>query len=300
MTGEILRARRALMYVPGSDEAKIKKASALDLDSAILDLEDGVAFNQKDEARGIIRRALETLDFGCTERMVRINPLYSGRAQEDLFAVLPGKPDAILIPKADSPQIVREVDEIITEMEQEHGWDRGRIALALLIESAAAFVNLAEICRSSARIQALVFGAEDYCADAGVTRTVEATELLFVRSSLVLHAAAFGLQAIDMVQINYRDTALLERECRAAVELGFCGKTVVHPGQIDMVQRMFTPDEKLIAYARRVVEGAREAQDEGSGVFTLEGKLVDLPVVKRAENILARARAAGVVEERSE
>lgn len=300
MTGEILRARRALMYVPGSDEAKIKKASALDLDSAILDLEDGVAFNQKDEARGIIRRALETLDFGCTERMVRINPLYSGRAQEDLFAVLPGKPDAILIPKADSPQIVREVDEIITEMEQEHGWDRGRIALALLIESAAAFVNLAEICRSSARIQALVFGAEDYCADAGVTRTVEATELLFVRSSLVLHAAAFGLQAIDMVQINYRDTALLERECRAAVELGFCGKTVVHPGQIDMVQRMFTPDEKLIAYARRVVEGAREAQDKGSGVFTLEGKLVDLPVVKRAENILARARAAGVVEERSE
>jgi len=192
MTGEILRARRALMYVPGSDEAKIKKASALDLDSAILDLEDGVAFNQKDEARGIIRRALETLDFGRTERMVRINPLYSGRAQEDLFAVLPGKPDAILIPKADSPQIVREVDESITEMEQEHGWDRGRIALALLIESAAAFVNLAEICRSSARIQALVFGAEDYCADAGVTRTVEATELLFVRSSLVLHAAALG------------------------------------------------------------------------------------------------------------
>ena len=300
MTGEILRARRALMYVPGSDEAKIKKASALDLDSAILDLEDGVAFNQKDEARGIIRRALETLDFSRTERMVRINPLYSGRAQEDLFAVLPGKPDAILIPKADSPQIVREVDEIITEMEQEHGWDRGRIALALLIESAAAFVNLAEICRSSARIQALVFGAEDYCADAGVTRTVEATELLFVRSSLVLHAAAFGLQAIDMVQINYRDTALLEWECRAAVELGFCGKTVVHPGQIDMVQRMFTPDEKLIAYARRVVEGAREAQLKGSGVFTLEGKLVDLPVVKRAENILARARAAGVVEERSE
>ena len=300
MTGGILRPRRALMYVPGSDEGKLAKAAGLDIDGAILDLEDGVAFNQKDEARGLIRRALEMLDFGRTERLVRINPLYTGRAQEDLRAVLPGKPDAILIPKADSPQIVREVDEIITAVEQEVGWDPGGIALALLIESAAAFVNLAEICRSSARIQALVFGAEDYCADAGVTRTVEATELLFVRSSLVLHAAAFGLQAIDMVQINYRDTALLEWECRAAVELGFCGKTVVHPGQIDMVQRMFTPDEKLIAYARRVVEGAREAQLKGSGVFTLEGKLVDLPVVKRAENILARARAAGVVEERSE
>lgn len=296
MTEGFLRPRRALMYVPGSDEGKLAKAAGLDIDGAILDLEDGVAFNQKDEARGLIRRALEMLDFGRTERLVRINPLYTGRAQEDLRAVLPGKPDAILIPKADNPQIVHEVEEIITAVEMEHGWHPGGITLALLIESAAAFVNLAEICRSSARNQALVFGAEDFCADAGVTRTVEAKELLFVRSSLVLHAAAFGMQAIDMVQINYRDTALLEQECREAVDLGFSGKTVVHPGQIETVQRMFSPNEKLVAYALQVVEGAREAQEKGSGVFTLDGKLVDLPVVKRAENILARARAAGVVE----
>jgi citrate lyase beta subunit len=210
--------------------------------------------------------------------------------------VLPGKPDAILIPKADSPEIVREVDALISAAEQEYGFKSGGIALALLIESAAAFVNLAAVCQSSLRIQALIFGAEDFCADTGVTRTVEATELLFARSSLVLHAAAFGMQAIDMVQINYRDMDLLERECRAAVQLGFSGKTVVHPGQIEPVQRLFTPDEELVDYALRVVAGAREAQRSGSGVFTLDGKLVDLPVVKRAENILARARAAGVVE----
>jgi citrate lyase subunit beta-like protein len=296
MTENNLRARRALMYVPGSDEGKLAKAAGLDIDGVILDLEDGVAFNRKDDARGIIRQALETLDFGRSERMVRINPLYSGRAQEDLRAVLPGRPDAILIPKADSPQIVREVEDLISAVEREQGWEIGGIALALLIESATAFVNLADICQSSPRVRALVFGAEDYCADAGVTRTTDARELLFVRSSLVLHAAAFGLQAIDMVQVNYRDMELLERECRDAVELGFSGKTVVHPGQIETVQRMFTPDEKLITYALRVVDGAREAQFKGSGVFTLDGKLVDLPVVKRAENILALARAAGVVE----
>ncbi len=296
MVEGFLRARRALMYVPGSDEGKLAKAAGLDVDGAILDLEDGVAFNRKDEARGIIRWALETLEFGRTERLVRINPLYSGRAQDDLRAVLPGRPDAILIPKADSPQIVYEVDEIVSAAEHEYGFTTGSITLALLIESASAFVNLAAICQSSPRIQALVFGAEDFCADAGVTRTIEAKELLFVRSSLVLHAAAFGLQAIDMVQINYRDAELLERECREAAELGFSGKTVVHPGQIDLVQRMFTPDEKLVAYALQVVEGARNAQGKGSGVFTLDGKLVDLPVVKRAENILARARAAGVAE----
>ncbi len=295
MAEGFLRARRALMYVPGSDENKINKAAGLGLDGAILDLEDGVAFNKKDEARGIIRQALSNVDFGRTERIVRINPLYGGRAQEDLRAVLPGRPDAILIPKADSPQIVREVDDILSAVEAEQGWQSGGIALVLLIETAAAFVNLAAICQASPRIQALTFGAEDFCADAGVTRTVEAKELLYARSSLVMHAAAFGLQAIDMVQINYRDMELLERECREAVELGFSGKTVVHPGQVEVVQRMFTPDEKLVAYALQVVEGARDAQANGSGVFTLDGKLVDLPVVKRAENILARARAAGVV-----
>jgi len=296
ISSPVTRSRRAMMYVPGSDENKIVKSATLGLDCAILDLEDGVAFNRKDEARGVIRQALERVDFGRTERLVRINPLYSGRAEQDLAAVLPGKPDAILIPKADSAAIVVAVEKIISAFEQSQGWQEGEIALALLIESASAFVNLAEICRASARVQALVFGAEDFCADTGVTRTNSARELLYARSALVLHAAAFQLQAIDMVQINYRDNELLERECREAVELGFSGKTVVHPGQIEVVQRMFTPDEKLVRYALQVVEGAREAQLKGSGVFTLEGKLVDLPVVKRAENILARARTAGVVD----
>jgi len=110
----------------------------------------------------------------------------------------------------------------------------------------------------------------------------------------VMNAAAFGLQAIDMVQIHYRDNDLLEKECQEALQLGFSGKTVVHPAQIETVQRIFTPDENQVAYALRVVEGAREAQNSGRGVFTLDGKLVDLPVVKRAESILARARAAGI------
>lgn len=293
MSESLTRPRRALMYVPGSDDSKIRKAADLDLDGAILDLEDGVAFNRKDEARSIIRQALRSVDFGSTERLVRINPFSSGRAEGDLAAVLPGKPDAILIPKADSPQIVAEADALISAFEREQGWQGGAIALLLLIESAAAFVNLANICRASARTEALVFGAEDFCADAGITRTVEARELLYARSSLVMHAAAFGLQALDMVQIQYRDLALLEQECGEAAQLGFTGKTVVHPGQIAVTQRVFTPSEELVRYALEIVSGAQAAQQGGAGVFTHEGKLVDLPVVKRAESILARARAAG-------
>jgi len=289
-----LRARRALMYVPGSEEHKLEKAASLGIDGVILDLEDGVAFNRKDEARGIIRQALESINYGRTERLVRINPVSSGRAEADLQAVLPGRPDGVVIPKADSTQIVHIVDEIITRTEKEQGWKEGGIALALLIETAIAFIHLAEICQASRRTQVLIFGAEDLCADTGIIRTVEARELLYARSALVMNAAAFGLQAIDMVQIHYRDIDLLEKECQEALELGFSGKTVVHPSQIETVQRIFTPDESQVSYARRVVEGARDAQIAGSGVFTLDGKLVDLPVVKRAESILARARAAGI------
>ena len=289
-----LRARRALMYVPGSEQHKLEKAASLGIDGVILDLEDGVAFNRKDEARGIIRQALESINYGRTERLVRINPVSSGRAEADLQAVLPGRPDGVVIPKADSAQIVHTVDEIITRTEKEQGWKEGGIALALLIETAKAFIHLAEICQASRRTQVLIFGAEDLCADTGIIRTVEARELLYARSALVMNAAAFGLQAIDMVQIHYRDIDLLEKECQEALELGFSGKTVVHPSQIETVQRIFTPDESQVSYARRVVEGARDAQIAGSGVFTLDGKLVDLPVVKRAESILARARAAGI------
>ena len=289
-----LRARRALMYVPGSEEHKLEKAASLGIDGVILDLEDGVAFNRKDEARGIIRQALENINYGRTERLVRIIPVSSGRAEADLLAVLPGRPDGVVIPKADSAQIVHTVNEIITQAEKEQGWKEGGIALALLIETATAFIHLAEICQASRRMQLLIFGAEDLCADTGIIRTVEARELLYARSALVMNAAAFGLQAIDMVQIHYRDNDLLEKVCQEALELGFSGKTVVHPSQIETVQRIFTPDERQVSYARSVVEGAKDAQIAGSGVFTLDGKLVDLPVVKRAESILARARAAGI------
>ena len=209
----ILRARRALMYVPGSDENKINKAAGLGLDGAILDLEDGVAFNKKDEARGTIRQALSSVDFSRTERLVRINPLYSGRAQEDLLSVLPGRPDAIVIPKADTPQIVCEVDEIISAVEQEQGWQPGGIALALLIETAAAFVNLAAICQTSLRVQALIFGAEDFCADAvhlGHARPFCANDADPVRSAVLLrnvrqghcqHPFA-GPQEVDLHQVH--------------------------------------------------------------------------------------------------
>lgn len=294
MKANLTRARRAMLYVPGSDERKLAKAAGLEVDTIVLDLEDGVAFNRKDEARLVIRRVLGEVDFGRSERFVRINPLNGGRAEEDLQAVLAGKPDGILVPKVDTVEIVVEVDRLISDAEKWHGLEPGSICIAVTIESAKAFLNLREICQASRRLQVMVFGAEDFTADTGITRTPGAQELLYARGALVMHGTAFGLQVIDMVQTNYSNLQLLEEECQRGAEMGFTGKQVIHPNQVEIVQTAFTPNEKTIEYARRVIEGARDAQQDGRGAFTLEGQMVDLPVVKRAENILRRAKAAGV------
>lgn len=295
MSNHVARARRALMYVPGNDERKIAKAAGLGVDGIILDLEDGVAPNRKDEARLEILHALNEVEFGRSERLVRINGLSTGRALEDIMSVIPGRPDAILLPKADSVAIVQEIDRLVTEAEKMNDIEIGSTAVILTIESARAFLDLAGICQASPRIAGLVFGAEDFTADAGITRTLAAHELLYARSRLVMHAAAFGFHSIDMVQTNYSDNALLERECREGAEIGFTGKQVIHPAQVEIVQAAFTPAAELIEYAQRVIDGARQAHTEGKGAFTLDGHMVDAPVIKRAERILERARAAGAI-----
>jgi citrate lyase beta subunit len=284
------------LYVPGSDLHKIEKAASLDVDGIILDLEDGVSANRKDEARQIIAGALSTLDFGRSERLVRINPFYTGRAEADLAAVLPAGPETIIVPKVDSPAILQKVDAILDQAERTARRQKDSIEVIALIESAKAFVGLREICQASARLKGLIFGAEDLTADAGMTRTPAGTELLYARSMLALHAAAFDLQAIDMVQTNFTDLERLTAEARQAADLGYTGKQVIHPAQIAPVQKVFTPDQAAIERAQRIIAGAEEAAAGGRGAFSLDGEMVDLPVIKRAQSTLTRARAAGLLD----
>jgi citrate lyase beta subunit len=290
-----MRSRRALLYVPGNNLKMITKAAGLEVDGVILDLEDGVAANRKDEARSTILEALRTIDFGRSERLVRINPFYTMRAEQDLQAVLPGKPDAIIVPKANTAEIIAETDRLLTAAENSLKFEPGSIAIIALIESGLAFVNLASICQASPRLQGLILGAEDLAADTGITRNLGGMELLYARSSLVMHAAAFGLQAIDMVQTNLTNPVLLQVEAKQGAELGFSGKQIIHPAQVEIVQAAYTPSAEAIEQAQRIMEGAQIAQANGMGAYSLDGEMVDLPVVKKAETILARARAAGLI-----
>ncbi len=290
-----MRARRALLYVPGSDTRKMTKAAGLGADSVCLDLEDGVAPNQKVPARSLVAKALRSLDFGKSEKLARINAIGSGFEADDLDAIVPARPDGIVIPKVNDADQVRGVSEQIKNLEAANGIPEGAIALIGMIENARGVLNLAQIASADARLQALIFGAEDYAADVGAIRTREGIEVLYARSAVVTACAAFGLQAIDLLFLDFHNSEGLRVEAQRGAQLGYSGMQVIHPNQVPIVQEVFTPNDSAIAEAQRIVDAAAENLAQGRGAFALDGKMVDMPIIKAAERVLARARAAGKI-----
>lgn len=295
-----MRARRALLYTPGDDLRKIRKASTLGVDCICLDMEDGVAFNRKEEARRSVIEALESLDFGVSERLARINSIGSGLEEADLASVLPTRPDGIVVPKVEYGEQVRWVSQVMASYEERYGWPIGGIPLLVGVESALGIINLAQIAGSvsasaGGRLEAIIFGGEDFASDIGATRTREVWELFYARSAVITFAAAFGLQAIDMVYIDFNDTEGLRREAMQGAQMAFAGKQIIHPNQVAPVQEAFTPSDEAIAHALRLVQAFEVHQQEGKGAFALDGKMIDAPIVKAAERVLVLARAAGKI-----
>jgi len=291
-----MRARRALLYTPGDELKKITKAAALGVDCLCMDMEDGVALSHKAEARQTIVAALGSLDFGRTERLVRINAVGSGLEAVDLEAVFSVgeqvRPDGVVLPKAESAAQVQWVSAQIATAEARYGWPAGEIPLIVQIETAVGLVNIREVLSADPRLQAVIFGSEDLAASMGAIRTPAGWEVFYARGAVVAHAAAFDLQAIDMVYLDFHDQAGLEAEARQGAQMGYEGKQIIHPNQIEPTQRLFTPSEEEITHARRVVEAFEQHQRVGRGAFALDGKMVDLPIVKIARRVLDRAAAA--------
>jgi len=289
-----MKARRALLYMPGDDWNKINKAITLHVDSICMDMEDGTALSHKQEARHTIAKALQELKFGKAEKLVRINTVGSGLEKEDIESVLNYHPDGIVIPKIETFEQVQWASEIIESAELANGWDLNSIRMLVGVETARGIINLKEIA-SHPRLDALIFGAEDYAANIGATRSRAGWEVLHARSAVVMHAAACGLQAIDMVYIDFRDTVNLKIEAAQGAAMGYSGKQIIHPAQVQPVQEAFTPNDEAIEYARRVVETFEAHQAEGAGAYELDGKMIDMPLFKNAQKVLARAHAAGKV-----
>ncbi len=287
-----MHSRRALLYMPGDSWKMITKSIALGVDSICMDMEDGTAVNKKAEARATIAKALQELDFGASEKLARINSVGSGWERDDIEAVLPFHPDGIVIPKAESFEQIEWASRIIEDAELRNGWQVNSIRILVGVETAKGILNLKEIA-AHPRLDAIIFGGEDFAASVGAVRTKDAVELLYARQAVVVACAANDLQALDIVTIDYKDLDALKVESEFGARLGFSGKQIIHPNQVQIVQAAFTPSDDAIAYARRIVETFEANQKEGKGAYALDGKMIDMPLLRNAQKVLARAKAAG-------
>jgi citrate lyase beta subunit len=279
--------------MPGDDRRKIEKSVTLGVDSICMDMEDGVAANKKAEAREIIAQAMKELDFGKSERCIRINSIGSGLEKRDLAAALATNPDSIVVPKIESAEQVKWVSDHIETYELSSNRTIGGIRLLVGVETAKGIMNLKEIASADKRLEAIIFGGEDFAASIGAVRTTPATELLYARQAVVTACAANDLQAIDIVFIDFKDAEGLRVEAEQGAGFGFSGKQVIHPNQVPVAQEAFTPSDAAMAYAKRVVESFESSQKEGRGAYALDGKMIDMPLLKNAQKVLDRAKAAG-------
>lgn len=291
-----MHSRRALLYMPGDDRRKIEKATTLGVDCICIDMEDGVAMTHKTEARAVIAQAMKDLYFGESEVCIRINSIGSGLESYDLVAALAANPDTIVVPKIESADQVLWVSDHIESYELSSGQELGSVHLLAGVETAKGILNLRKIAEADRRLEAIIFGAEDYAASIGARRTKEATEVLYARQAVITACAANDLQAIDMVYIDFRDLEGLRLEAEQGAGWGFSGKQVIHPNQVAVVQKAFTPSDQEIDYAKRIVETFESSQREGRGAYALDDKMIDMPLLKNARKVLDRARAAGKVE----
>jgi len=279
--------------MPGDDRRKIEKSTTLGVDSICMDMEDGVAANKKTEAREVIAGAMKELDFGKSERCIRINQIGSGLEKYDLAAALATNPDTIVVPKVETAEQVKWVSEHIETYELSSKLNIGSVRLLVGVETAKGIMNLKEIAEADKRLEAIIFGGEDYAASVGAIRTKEATELLYARQAVVTACAANDLQAIDIVFIDFKDPAGLRAEAEEGARFGFSGKQIIHPNQVEAAQEAFTPSDSAIEYAKRIVESFESSQKEGKGAYALDGKMIDMPLLKNAQKVLERAKAAG-------
>jgi citrate lyase subunit beta/citryl-CoA lyase len=273
--------RRSLLYVPGDKPAMLAKAPGRGADGLILNLEDAVAPANKQLARQAVADALRTLDFGRAEAIVRINPPDTDAGYRDLLAVTPLAPAAILLPKASSVETVRFVAWTIERLEELHNLPAGQIRIMCMIESAAGVLNAVEIGSCHRRVAALVFGAADFSMEVGCAITKDGRSLLAARAA--------GIAAIDTPYMKLDDPEGLARSSRQARELGFDGKSAIHPAQVGPINAAFSPTAEQVAWARRVVALAPDGDITGLGAAVLDGQLIEAPHLKRAERILAVA-----------
>lgn len=280
---------RTMLFCPASQPKMFINAPVFRPDAILFDLEDAVAFTEKDSARDLLCEAVRQLSFGDCLVFARINSLRTPFGEADVRAIVPAGIRYLRLAMCESKEDVERLDDLLCQVEREQGIPEGSVKVQCSIETAKGVLNARESIKASSRVISLSFGAEDYTRSMGTNRSKSARELSFARTYLPVVAAEAGISAIDTVFSDLEDMEGFAREVQDARSLGFSGKSCIHPSQIPVVHRLYTPDAEEVAHARRVVEAMRQAESAGVGVFAVDGKMVDEPVVCRARHILRQA-----------
>ncbi|MDF2675435.1 MAG: citE3 [Clostridiales bacterium] len=290
------RLRRTMLFVPGNNPGMLKDAGLYGADSLMFDLEDAVAITEKDSARFMVYNAIKNLDYGDIEIVVRINGLDNPFGREDIEAVVRAGVDVIRLPKTETKEDILAVEAAIEEVERKIG-RVGSTKMMAAIESTMGVINAYSIATSSKRLIGIALGAEDYVTNLKSKRYPDGMELMGARSQIVIAARAAGIYALDTVYSDIENMEGFKREVELIKQLGFDGKSVINPRQIKPVHEIFTPTEKEIEKSSNIVRAARAAQKQGLGVISLNGKMIDKPIIERAERLLQLAMAAGLYKE---
>lgn len=286
--------KRTSLYVSGTSPVNMIQAGFYNEDCMVFDMEDSVPLAEKDAARLLIYHMIRDHRPAGKYIIIRVNGIYSEYIDEDLEAAVRAKPDAIRIPKVEYANEVKMIDEKITAIEKEAGIEEGSIELWCNIESYLGVLNAYEIASASPRVVALALGAEDFTASMKAQRTKGGQEIFYARNAVLMACRKAGVEAVDAVFSDINDLEGLKADTTLTKNLGFDGKTVVHPRQIDVVNSFFTPSAKEIKYAQRVLEAVEEGKRLKKGAVTLDGGMIDKPMELRAYTTLAQARAAGI------
>jgi citrate lyase subunit beta/citryl-CoA lyase len=289
---------RSWMFVPGHRQRMIDKAFGLDADAIMLDIEDGVAPNEKDAARKNIAESLgREKTPGSPARYVRINAIGHARMDADLEAVIRPGLEGLVCPKVDTPDEVRKIDAILNDKEPKNNLKKSSVKLLIAIESPRGLLNAPAIAASSPRVAGLLFGAEDFGREIGLptVREGEARDLIYARSSMVIAAASSHVQAVDGVWVDLNDSQGLSGFARQSRQLGFSGMSCIHPSQVDAINTTFSPTAEEIDYCRKVLQAFEEANARGDGSIAFGGQLIDRPIVERARRTIDMARSLGIL-----
>ncbi|MBU3207025.1 CoA ester lyase [Clostridium algidicarnis] len=288
------KLRRTMLFMPGNNPGMLQNAAILGADSIILDLEDAVSITEKDSARVLVREAIKNVDYSSVEVVVRINPLDTEFGHLDLDVIARTKPDSIMVPKADENEI-REAHEILNKIEEEEGFKKGSIKIIPLIETAFGLETVYNVINASKRVVAILLGGEDLTSDLGIKRTKDGEEIFYARNRVATVCRAFKIDSIDTPFTDTNDFEGLEKDTLKAKGLGLTGKSAINPRQIDSIHSVFAPTKEEVNHALRVLKAMEQAEKEGKGVFSLDGKMIDAPIINRATTTVELAKLLNLI-----